>query len=279
MTFEADPIAILARDELHTRLPGLVAETCAWSVGMSDRPHYRRRHGRVTATGLTLGARAAGGQPLSGEEDLPLELGEVRAGTFRDALGALTADGRLYAEVLEQQVLVPFVLETCLAALQTAARTSSDALAEVLEELGDHGSDPAEVVRAADWEPALRIEAEQLVLAALGDQQLADVEAEGLPLSLVHAAEGLTRDAAPRPADDGPTGGEEQLAGALFLADAALRAAGLPQPVTSEDASALLDALRAEGLEDDEILAVLDRLPVTADAVEAVAAMLDARSE
>src|SRR5687768_18498121 len=100
MSFEADPIAVLARAELHARLPALVAEACAWAVGMSDRPHYARRHGRVTATGITLGARAAGGQLLSGEEDRPLELGEVRAGTFRDALGALTPDGRLYGELL-----------------------------------------------------------------------------------------------------------------------------------------------------------------------------------
>lgn len=274
MTFEADPIAVLARDELRSRLPALIAEACAWSVGMSDRPHYQRRHGRVTATGTTMGSRAAGGQLLSGDEDRPLELGEVRPGSFRDALGALTVEGRLYAELLEQQVIVPFVLDTCLAALRTAARTRPADLADVLDELGDEGGDPTDVVRAADWEPALRIDAEHLVVAALGDQQLADVEAEGLPLSLVRAAEHLTRDAAPSVDQDAVGHDDEHLAGALFLADAALRASPLSDPVTPTQAPALLALLRTEGLEDEEILAVLDRLPVTADAADAVAALM-----
>lgn len=279
MSFEADPIAVLARDELHARLSDLIAEACAWSVGMSDRPHYQRRHGRVTATGITIGARAAGGQLLSGEEDRPLDLGEVRPGTFRDALGALTADGRVYGELLEQQVVRPFVLDTCVAALETAARTHPGELADVLDDLGEHDSDPTEVVRAGDWEAALRIDAEHLVVAALGDQQLTDVEAEGLPLSLVRAAESLTRGAAPTMAEDDPSSGREELAGALFLAEAALRAADLAEPVTVAQAPALVEVLRGEGLEDDEILAMLERLPVTPDAAEAVVGLLDSAQD
>ena len=51
------------------------------------------------------------------------------------------------------------------------------------------------MVAAGGWEAPLRTEAEHLVLAALGAVPLIEVEAEGLPLSLVRAAEAVTRGA------------------------------------------------------------------------------------
>src|SRR4051794_1073633 len=74
--FEADALAVLAREVLRERRAALIQETCAWTVGMSDRPNHLRRHGRLVATGGTLGERAAAGLPLSGEEDGRLDLGD-----------------------------------------------------------------------------------------------------------------------------------------------------------------------------------------------------------
>lgn len=271
--FDADPVALLARELLRDRARDLVVETCAWAVGLSDQPHHARRHGRAVATGLTLGQRAAASLPLSGEEDAPLELGQARAGSFGDALGALQADGRLLADRLEQQVLVPFVLETCVLATERASLHVPDDWAELLDELGEDGSDPVAVVRAAEWEAPLRTEAEQLVLAALADAPLVQVEAEGLPLSLVRAAEAELRGAAE--AGQSPAGlSDDDLAGALFLAETALLAAGLTVPVPSGEAPELLEALLAEGLEPEEVLAVLPHLPVLADTADEVAERL-----
>ncbi len=267
--FDVDPTALLARELLRDRARDLVAEACAWAVGLSDRPHCARRHGRPVPTGLTLGQRAEAALPLSGEEDAPLELGEARPGSFADVLGALTPDGRPYADRFEDEVLAPFVLETCVLATERTALHSPDAWAELLDELGEDGSDPAAVVRAAEWEAPLRTEAEQLVLAALGHAPLVEVEAEGLPLSLVRAAEAELRQAAC--SDDGPSSDDEDLAGALFLARTALEAGGLPVPVPPEQAPALLEALVAEGLEPEEVLEVLPHLPVLADTADAVA--------
>ena len=81
--YDVDPVALLTREVLRERTPALVAETCAWSVGLSDAPHHVRRHGRVVPTGLTLGMRAAAAQQLSVDEDLRLELGEPVAGQLR----------------------------------------------------------------------------------------------------------------------------------------------------------------------------------------------------
>ena len=147
--------------------------------------------------GATLGGRPAAGLPLSGEEDRRLELGEPRVGTFADALGALTERGTVYADRLYERVLAPFVLDTCRSALERARNLCPDELAELLEEVGEDGSDPMAVVRAAEWEAPLRIEAERLALAALGELPLIEVEAEGLSLSLVRAAEDVARSAAP----------------------------------------------------------------------------------
>ena len=274
--FDVDPVALLAREVLRERTTALVAETCAWSVGLSDAPHLVRRAGRVVASGLTLGMRAEAGQSLGGEEDARLETAHAAPGTFADALNALTADGTLQAERYEQEVLLPFVLETCTRACERAARDQPQMWAELLDELGEDGDDLVSVVRAAEWETPLRADAELLVLAALGDAPLVEVEAEGLPLSLVRAAEAEVRRAAPgageRTALAPPD--EDELGGALFLADVALRSAGVVLPVGRGDAGAALELLLAEGLEPEEVLAVLPHLPVLADAADQIAVQL-----
>lgn len=53
--FEVDWMGLLAREVLRERAPALIAETCAWAVGLSDRPHLRRRGGLPQPTGPTLG--------------------------------------------------------------------------------------------------------------------------------------------------------------------------------------------------------------------------------
>jgi hypothetical protein len=277
--FEVDALGLLTREVLRERAADLVAESCAWAVGLSDRPWCVRRSGRVVAGGTTMGARAAGGQPLSGEEDARLELGEALPGSFADALGALTPDGRLYVELYDDAVLVPFVLATCLRAAERARRSLPRDWVELLEELGheapadqEDGTELLQVVRAAEWDVPLRTCAEQLVLAALGHVPLVEVEAEGLPLSLVRAAEAHTRAAVAAPDRRGVS--DEDLAGALFLADMALRTAGLPRPVPPAHAGDLLRALVEEGLEPEEVLAVLPQLPVREDTAEQVARAL-----
>ena len=272
--YDVDPVALLTREVLRERTPALVAESCAWSVGLSDAPHHVRRHGRVVATGMTLGMRAAAAQQLSVDEDLRLELGEPVPGSFADALGSLTADGTLLADRFDAQVLTPFVLETCVEAARRSREAQPEAWAELLDDLGEDGDDLTAVVRAAEWDAPLRTDAEQLVLAAIGHAPLVEVEAEGLPLSLVRAAEAETRRAAGADVAVPP---EEDLAGALFLADVALASSGLPQPVPPDGASPLLEALLGEGLEPDEVLAVLPHLPVLADTADAVAVDLRRR--
>ena len=280
--FDVDAVDVLARELMRERVATLVAEACAWSVGLSDAPHLVRRHGRVVATGTTLGGRAAAGLPLSGEEDRRLELGEPRVGTFADALGALTERGTLYADALDERVLAPFVRDTCLSALERARAAFPEELAELLEEVGEDGTDPMAVVRAAEWEAPLRIEAERLAVTALGDLPLIEVEAEGLSLSLVRAAEDLARSAAPvgavSPEAPLEPGAElapgSDLAGALFLAEAAVAAAGLTVPVPPAQAASLLTALERQGLEAQEVLEVLPHLPVQSGTAEQVAAAL-----
>jgi hypothetical protein len=271
--FDVDGVDLLARELLRERAAVLVAEACAWSVGLSDAPHRVRRHARVVASGVTLGARAAAGLPLSGEEDRRLELGEPRPGTFADALGALTERGTVYADLLDELVLAPYVLETCVLALERAAHESPDEIAEMLDELGEDGNDPVAVIRAGEWEAPLRIEGERLVLAALGELPLIEVEAEGLPLSLVKAAEAEARRAAPVGVAE-PAPADEDLAGVLFLAEAAVAAAELTVPVPPAQAGPLLAALGQQGLEPQEVLEVLPYLPVQADTAERVAGTL-----
>jgi hypothetical protein len=270
--FEVDAVGLLAREVLRERTAALVAEACAWSVGLSDRPHYRRHDGRISGSGLTLGMRAEAEQLLGSEADARVDLADARPGSFADALSALTPDGRVYADLFDEQMLTPFVLDTCVAAAGQARDTDPAAWEELLDELGDDGSDLEEVVRGAEWEAPLMIEASQLVLAALAEAPLVEVEAEGLPLSLVRAAEAETRAAAPVAVADAPTA---DVSGALFLADVALREAGLPVPVPPTEAPALLAALTAEGIEPEEVLALLPHLPVLQDTVEEVIAAID----
>jgi hypothetical protein len=272
--FDVDWMGMLTRELLRERLPALVAEACAWSVGLSDQPHHLRHRGRLVATGTTIGVRAANGQPLSGEEDGRLELGDARPGSFADALNAVTPDGGTYADRLDREVLDPFVLSTCVLAAERARDTRRRAWAELLDELGEDGADLVCVVRAGDWETPLRIEAEHLMMAALGHVPLADVEAEGLPLSVVRAAEAAARDAVPPSPEP-----DDGVPGALFLAEAVLGTSGLPLPVPPAEAGRLLDVLLGEGLEPGEIPALLGRLPVEPATAVQVAAMIAAAGD
>src|SRR4051812_44177688 len=262
-------MGLLTREVPRERTAELVAESCAWAVGISDQPHHLRTAGRIVATGTTVGERAANGLPLSGEEDGRLDLGDARPGSFQDALNSVDADGVVRADRFDEEVLHPFVHETCLRAADRARATRPEDWAELADDVGEEATEPAEVLRAGGWETPLRIDAEHLVLAALGATPLIEVEAEGLPLSLVRAAEAATRAAAPSAANDP---GDDDLAGALFLADAAIRDAGLAVPVPESQAGRLLEALMLQGLEPAEVRTVLPRLPVTAGTAAKVTA-------
>lgn len=267
--YYVDPVALLCRDRLRERTPELVAEACAWSVGLADQPYVVLRGGRLSASGVSLAVRAEAGLPV-GDDDGRLDLADGRPGTWRDALNAVRPDGRLHADVFDEQVIGPFVLQTCVQAAQRVRDEQPGVWEALLDELGEDGDDLAAVVRAAEWEAPLRIEAEQLALAALGNVALLEVEAEGLPLSLVRAAERELRLAVAPPEPPAPD--DEALAGALFLAEAALRDAALPVPVPPSGADRLLEALLAEGLEPQEVLDVLPHLPVLQDTADEVAA-------
>jgi hypothetical protein len=271
-------MGMLGREVLRERGAALIAEACAWAVGLSDQPHYARRSGRLAPSGLTVGERAANGQPLGGDEDGRLDLGDAVPGSFRDALNSPGAEGTLQADRFDDEVLVPFVRATFLQAAERARATRPQAWAELADDLGEDEADPAGVVRAGGWEAPLRIEAEHLVLAALGDVPLIEVEAEGLPLSLVRGAEAATRAVAPvaEPPERDSPGHDAALAGALFLAEAGIREAGLTVPVPEAQAGRLLEALLLQGLEPEEIPAVLPHLPVPAPARDKVLALLAA---
>jgi hypothetical protein len=270
--FDVDWMGLLTREVLRERAAELIAEACAWSVGMSDQPHHLRSGGRIVATGLTVGERAAHGLPLSGEEDGRLDLGDARPGSFQDALNSVDAHGTVQADRFDADVLHPFVHATCLAAAERASRTRPDAWAELADDVGEEAADLDDVVRAGGWEGPLRIDAEHLVLAALRDVPLMEVEAEGLPLSLVRAAEAVARAAAPP--EPGTT--DDDLAGSLFLARAAVTATGAPVPVAPQDAERLVEELLAHGLEPDEVLVVLPHLPVQPAAADEVVAIIRA---
>ncbi|SDN81436.1 hypothetical protein [Geodermatophilus sp. DSM 45219] len=270
--FDVDWMGQLGREVLRERLPALIAEACAWSVGLSDRPHHERRRGRLAETGGTIGDRIARGQPVSGEEDGRLDLGDARPGSFRDVLNAVDAAGVVHADRFDREVLEPFVLATCVLAAERARATRPAEWAELLDDLGEDGGDLVGVVRAGEWEAALRTEAEHLVLAALADVPLLEVEAEGLPLSLVRAAEALTREAA-APPPSAPSGADPAASGAVFLARAAL--SGFDEPVPPVQADRVLAALLAEGIEPDELPAVLPHLPLAPGTADAVLTLLD----
>ena len=161
----------------------------------------------------------------------------------------------MHADRFDAEVLHPFVLETCLAAAERGRRTRPADWAELADDVGEDEADIRDIVSAAGWEGPLRIDAEHLVLAALGATPLIEVEAEGLPLSLVRAAEAATRGGRPTAARS--HGDDDALTGALFLADAALRDARLILPVPEPQAGRLLEALLREGLEAEEVRAVL----------------------
>lgn len=271
--FDVDWMGLLTRDVLRERTPALIAEACAWAVGLSDGDHLQRREGRVAPSGSTLGDRAVRGLPLAADTDVRLDLADAVPGSFRDVLGAIAPGGGTHADRFDAEVLGPFVLDVCLRAAERARRDRSADWAELADDVGEDPDEPAAVVASGGWDAPLRTDAEHLVLAALGDQPLIEVEAEGLPLSLVRAAEAVTRAAAPDPR---PAPGDDDLAAVLFLAEAALRSAALPDPVPPSAAAELLAALRAEGLEDDEVLTALSRLPVETATVERVRRLVEA---
>ncbi len=273
--FDVDWMGLLCRAVLRERTGELVAEACAWAVGLSDRPHHLRRRGRLVETGGTMGDRVATGQALSGDEDGRLDLGDARPGSFADALNAVGPDGVVYADRFDREVIEPFVLATCVQAAERARDTRPGDWADLLDDLGEDGTDLPGVVSVGEWEVPLRIEAEHLVLAALGAVPLLQVEAEGLPLSLVRRAEALTREAAAPPAA-APPADDVAASGAVFLARAALAGAGVPEPVGREDADRLLALLLAEDIEPDEVAAVLPHLPLAPGTAQAVLALLAA---
>jgi hypothetical protein len=219
-----------------------------------------------------VGERAAKELLLGDEEDGRLDLGDARAGSFQDALNSVGGDGVLQAQRFDDEVLHPFVQETCVRAAERARSTRPEAWAELAEDVGEYETDLAEVVRGGGWEAPLRIDAEHLVLAALGTVPLIEVEAEGLALSLVRAAEAVTRDAAPAPAP----APDADLAASLFLADAAVTATGASLPVAPDAAEELVEQLLAHGLEPDEVLVVLPHLPVEPETAATVAAIVRA---
>src|SRR3954470_24646120 len=235
-------MGLLTREVLRERAAELIAETCAWAVGMSDQPHYLRTGGRLVATGTTVGERAAKELLLGDEEDGRLDLGDARPGSFQDALNGVGADGVLQAHRFDEELLHPFVHETCVRAAERARSTRPQAWAELADDVGEDETDLAEVVRGGGWEAPLRIDAEHLVLAALGPVPLIEVEAEGLPLSLVRAAEAATRAAVAPPA---LPGADEDLAASLFLAKAAVAATEATVPIGPEAAERLVEELLA----------------------------------
>ena len=271
--FDVDWMGLLTREVLRERAAELIAEACAWAVGMSDQPHYQRTAGRIVATGTTVGERAAKDLLLGDEEDGRLDLGDARPGSFQDALNAVGADGVLQAHRFDEELLHPFVLETCVRAAERARATRPMAWADLADDVGEDERALADVVRSGGWEAPLRIDAEHLVLAALGAVPLIEVEAEGLPLSLVRAAEAVTRGAT-EPAR--PDVSDEDLAASLFLAEAAVTATGVALPVAPDAAERLLEQLLAHGLEPDEVVAVLPHLPVERETADTVVAIIRA---
>jgi hypothetical protein len=270
--FDVDWMGLLTREVLRERAAELIAEACAWAVGLSDQPHYQRRAGRIVATGTTVGERAAKELPLGDEEDGRLDLDDARPGSFQDALNAVGLDGVLQAHRFDEELLQPFVRETCVRAAERARSTRPAAWAELAEDVGEDERDLADVVRGGGWEAPLRIDAEHLVLAALGAVPLIEVEVEGLPLSLVRAAEGVARGAAPSE----PPIPDDDLAASLFLAEAAVSATGSPLPVGPDAAERLVEELLAHGLEPDDVVAVLPHLPVHPETAHTVVAIIRA---
>jgi hypothetical protein len=273
--YDVHGFSLLARQLLRERAGDLIAEACAWSVGMSDRQHYVRKDFRLVASGTTLGEGAAGGLPLGSEESGRLELGSAQPGSFSDALNALTPDGAVYADRFDHEVVAPFVRQTCVLAAERARERRPEAWARLAEELAEDPANLEAVVRAGDWEGPVGMDADVLVLSALGHVPLVEVETEGLPLSLVRAAEEEVRRAAPAVVAEPAQVDEEDFAGALFLARSAVESADLPLPVPPAHGSDLLDVLFEQELEPAEILRVLPSLPVQQDTIESLTPTLE----
>jgi hypothetical protein len=89
----------------------------------------------------------------------------------------------------------------------------------------------------------------------------------------VRGAEAVARGAAAPPEPAAP---DDDLAGSLFLARAAVTATGAPLPLGPEAAERLVKELLAHGLEPDEVLAVLPHLPVQPPAADEIAAIIRA---
>ena len=53
--FDVDWMGLLTREVLRERRAELIAEACAWAVGLSDQPYFLRSGGRVLASGTTVG--------------------------------------------------------------------------------------------------------------------------------------------------------------------------------------------------------------------------------
>ena len=87
----------------------------------------------------------------------------------------------------------------------------------------------------------------------------------------MRAAEAVARRAAPAGPPPGP---DPALAGVRFLAEQALRSSRLPVPVPPEGSDELLDAFGAQGLEPEEVLAVLPDLPLTDATATRIAARI-----
>src|SRR3954451_15611265 len=136
-------MGLLTSEVFRELAAGMIAETCAWAVGMSDLPHYQRTAGRLVATGPTVGERAAKELSLGDEEDGRLDLGDARPGSFQDALNGVGADGVLQAHRFDEEVLHPFVQEPCVRAAERARRTRPEDWAELAEDVGEDADDVA----------------------------------------------------------------------------------------------------------------------------------------
>src|SRR4051812_23221111 len=134
-------MGLLTREVLRERSAELIAEACAWAVGISDQPHFRHSAGRLVATGTTVGERAAKDLLLGDEEDGRLDLGDARPGSFQDALNAVGGDGALQAHRFDEELLAPFVQETCVRAADRARSTRPEAWAELADDVGEDEGD------------------------------------------------------------------------------------------------------------------------------------------
>ena len=76
------------------------------------------------------------------------------------------------------------------------------------------------------------------------------------------------------PAEDAVRAPDDSLAGALFLARAAVEASGCTVPVPAAEADLLLAALADAGLEPEEVPAVLPHLPVEDGTIARITASL-----